>query len=140
MSPPRPTRVDRAGLRAPAQLSQEGFTLIEVLVALVITAIAAVGLVGATEAYVDRIRGMEARTAAQWVAENKIVEMTVSGSADPVAYELVPMLGETWRVQVVSRPSDDPELAALAISVGRLNSSESLVTMDFFVDRRRGQP
>jgi general secretion pathway protein I len=122
---------------APRDLNrrQEGFTLIEVLVALVIIAIATAGLIRATEGHIDQIRALQSRAAAQWVAENKIAELTVTGSSPAAGYELVPMLGETWRVLVRSRQSDDPELAAMTISVGSLEAPDPLVSMDFFVER-----
>ena len=114
---------------------ERGFTLVEVLVALVILAVAAAGLIGAAEAHVDTIRAMQSRAAAQWVAENRIAELTVSRDPAPKAYSIVEMLGQTWAVQVAGRPSDDPELEAMTISVAETDAPEPLVTMDFFRER-----
>lgn len=114
----------------------EGFTLVEVLVALVILAVAAAGLIGAAEAHVDTIRAVQSRAAAQWVAENRIAELTIGPEAVPETPYLVEMLGETWTVETADRPSDDPEIRAMTISVGAPDAAEPLVTMNFFLDRQ----
>ena len=116
---------------------EDGFTLVEVLVALAILAVATAGLIGAAEAHIDSIRAMQSRAAAQWVAENRIVELTVSRDAAPKPYELVEMLGQSWAVQVARRASDDPDLEAMTVSVTEVQGSEPLVTMDFFLERQR---
>jgi general secretion pathway protein I len=134
MPPPRRLPVAKP---APFGPGEEGFTLVEVLVAMVILAVAAAGLIGAAEAHVDSIRAMQSRAAAQWVAENRIVELTVSPAAAPPGGEVVEMLGQTWAVQVSRRQSDDPDLDAMTVSVAEPGSPEPLVTIDFFVDRQR---
>ena len=113
-----------------------GFTLVEVLVALAILGVAAAGLIGAVEAHVDNLGRLQARTVAQWVAENEITERTVLADAVPRDGELVEMLDRRWSVRVAPRPrpSDDPALAALVVSVAEAGSSEPLVAMDFFVE------
>ena len=114
-----------------------GFTLIEVLVALVILAVAAAGLIAAAEAHVDQIRGLEARAAAQWVAENRIVELTVSKELEPAPSGSVDMLGRSWAVSLARRQTDDPALRAMTISVAPEGEPEPLVTMDFFLEAPR---
>lgn len=116
---------------------EQGFTLIEVLVALVILAIAAAGLISATESHIDSIRSLQTRAAAQWVAENRIAELTISPDAAPPSAEAVVMLGQSWAVQVSERASDDPDLAAMTVSVAAAGAGAPVVTMDFFLDRRR---
>ena len=113
---------------------ERGFTLVEVLVALVILAVAAAGLIGAAEAHVDSIRALEARAAAMWVAENRIVELTASKEAEPRMSETVDMLGQSWAIALARRPNDDPELQAMTISVAPEGEPEPLVTMDFFLE------
>ena len=54
---------------------EDGFTLIETLVALVVLATSGVALLGATEAHIARIGALETRAAAQWVAENYLAEV-----------------------------------------------------------------
>ncbi len=123
----------------PKRRDEEGFTLVEALVALVILGVATAGLIGAAEAHVDSIRALESRAVAQWVAENRIAELTVSPDRAPRAYDLVEMLGQNWTVQVARRASDDPDLDAMTVSVAAQEQPEPLVTMDFFLDRGAGQ-
>ncbi len=123
----------------PEMRGEEGFTLVEALVALVILGVAAAGLIGGAEAHVDSIRALESRAVAQWVAENRVTELTVNSDRAPEAFDLVEMMGENWRVQVARRASDDPDLHAMTISVGPEEQPEPLVTMDFFLDRSAGQ-
>lgn len=117
---------------------EDGFTLVEVLVALAILAVATAGLIGAAEAHVDSIRSLEARAAAQWVAENRIAELTVASDAASRP-EAVEMLGRTWAVQVSRRASEDPDLDAMTVSVTEADQPDPLVTMDFFLDRAAAQ-
>lgn len=108
-----------------------GFSLIEVLVALMVLAVASVGLIGATEGYIDTVDASEKRALAQWVAENKIVELTVSGQ-QPKSYELIQSMGRTWKVQIATRKSDDPALRAHELYVSEPDSESPIVAMDFF--------
>lgn len=132
----RPSSVASEASPLPPQ-RDAGFTLVEVLVALVVLAVAAAGLIGAAEAHVDTIRAMQSRAAAQWVAENRITELTVSPEAVPKSGELVEMLGQSWAVRVSRRASDDPDLDAMTIAVAEPEAAEPIVTMDFFLDRRK---
>ncbi|WBY09406.1 type II secretion system minor pseudopilin GspI [Sphingomonas sp. 7/4-4] len=65
---PEQVRGDEVGTEA-------GFSLIEALVALAVLAIAAVGLMRTVESHIDSTRGLERRTAAMWVAENRLAEL-----------------------------------------------------------------
>lgn len=108
-----------------------GFSLIEVLIALMVLAVASVGLIGATEAYVDTVGASEKRAQAQWVAENKIVELTVSGQP-PKASELIEAMGGTWQVTVATRQSPDPALLAHELYVSEPGSESPIFAIDFF--------
>lgn len=113
--------------------AEQGFSLIEALVALLILAIAAAGLVRAAEAHVDSIRGLERRAAAQLVAQNRLAELALPGGG--AGTSSVEMLGERWTVAVVESATDDPDLAKLAVSVADPRDGNPLVTLDGFRDR-----
>mgnify|MGYP001481597527 FL=1 len=113
---------------------RRGFTLVEALVALTVLAVASAGLIRATEAHVDQVRGLQIRTIAQWVAENRLVEIQV-GQAVPVERtDRVDMLGRTWDVAVGLGASEDPDLAAVTVAVSPAGASRSSVVLTGFVD------
>lgn len=122
---------------APPAASQTGFSLIEALVALAVLAIATVGLMRTVEAHIDSTRGVERRSAAMWVAENRLAELEarIPAAAGDAPVE---MLGERWRVAVVRRRTDDPEIDRVRIQVFALGETAPLASLDGFVDGRTG--
>ena len=110
-----------------------GFSLIEALVALLVLAIGAAGLVRAAEAHVDSIRSLERRAAAQLVAQNRLAELALPGAqAGPATVE---MLGQRWNVAVNESGTDDPDLARLSVAVSGIGDKAPLVTLDGFRDK-----
>ncbi len=114
---------------------ETGFSLIEALVALAVLAIATVGLMRTVESHIDSTRGLERRTAAMWVAENRLAEMEAKAPTNP---DQVEMLGEQWRIAVTRRGTDDPEIQRVRIQVFAAQGSTPLASLDGFVDGRRG--
>ncbi len=112
-----------------------GFTLIEVLAALVIVAL---GMLGAIEAVTQNARNgtyLRDKTLAHWVAMNVITEQRLQQAAPPVAESSddVEFAGQRWhwtlkvsqtqvqsmrRLDVTVRPADAPDSTALASVAG----------------------
>lgn len=61
-----------------------GFTLLEVMVALVIVALALAGVATSMGQMIDTANTMRDRTFASWIAQNKITEMRLSGDMPKV--------------------------------------------------------
>ena len=120
------------GLPRPAV--REGFTLMEALVALTILAIAGTGLVRATEAHVDQVRGLQTRTIAQWVAENRLIELELEPASLAAGKERVEMLGRNWDVSVDVDATEDPDLAKVTVAVAPDGSGDSADVLTGFVD------
>ncbi|WP_448661326.1 type II secretion system minor pseudopilin GspI [Sphingomonas sp. CJ20] len=120
---------------APRPAHDDGFSLIEALVALAVLAIATVGLMRTVEAHIDSTRAVERRTTAMWVAENRLAELEARA---PAAAETVEMLGQQWRVKVDRRATDDPEIERVRIDVFPANETAPLASLDGFVDGRKG--
>ncbi|HEY4714241.1 MAG TPA: type II secretion system minor pseudopilin GspI [Aquirhabdus sp.] len=84
---------------------QKGFTLLEVMVALAIFAVAAVALTKAGMNYVNTVEGIETRTLAHFVAMNEAANMTVTqawleGSAEHNVEEQ----GRRWQIATQAFP------------------------------------
>lgn len=114
---------------------EDGFSLIEALVALTILAVSATALIGATEAYVGRVRGLEDRAIAQWVAENLLTELQVDSSMRDIPSRDVTMMGRSWIANVAYAETGDPDLARVTITVAPQGSGDSLVRFGGFIDR-----
>lgn len=114
--------------------SREGFSLMEALVALTILAIAGTGLVRATEAHVDQVGGLQQRTIAQWVAENRLIELELDPANLAEGNERVEMLGRNWDVSVDVDATEDPELAKVTIAVAADGKDSSAAVLTGFVD------
>jgi general secretion pathway protein I len=61
-----------------------GFTLIEVMVALVIVSLALAGVAASMGQMIDTANAMRDRTFASWIAQNKIAEMRLAGALPEV--------------------------------------------------------
>ncbi|MES2338859.1 MAG: type II secretion system minor pseudopilin GspI [Pseudomonadota bacterium] len=107
-----------------------GFSLIEALVALAVLAIATIGLVGAMEQHIDSTRAMERRSAAMWVAENRLAELGIGAAAG----DRVTMLDTNWRVATTTRATDDPEIARVRVDVFEEGGKSPTVSLDGFLD------
>jgi general secretion pathway protein I len=113
-------------------MKEDGFSLIEAMVALAILAIASVGLMRAVQSHIDSTRALERRAAAMWVAENRLTEL---GLGLPSGDRPVEMLGQNWRVAVTRTKTDDPDILKVHVEVFGAESAP-LASLDGFVDGR----
>ena len=112
--------------------SDQGFSLIEALVALAVLAIATVGLVRAVESHIDSTRAMERRAAAMWVAENRLAEIQL---ADPAANTPeAELLGQQWKVEVARTRTEDAGIDKVRIQVIAQGERTPLASLDGFVE------
>ncbi|URW74585.1 type II secretion system minor pseudopilin GspI [Sphingomonas donggukensis] len=117
----------------PRGRNDAGFSLIEALVALAVLAIATVGLVGAMEQHIDSTRAMERRSAAMWVAENRMAELGIGAPGG----ERVTMLDTNWQVRTARSATDDPEIAKVRVAVFEEGAKSPTATLDGFLDQPR---
>lgn len=116
-------------------MKDEGFSLIEALVALAVIAIAAVGLVRSVETHIDSTRAMERRAAAMWVAENRLAEIQL---ADPAANTPeADLLGERWRIETARTRTEDAGIDRIRVRVFAGSERSPLASLDGFVEGRR---
>ena len=119
----------------PPWQKQRAFTLVEVLVALAILAIALAAAVRATSLAVDSANESKLRTLATWLAQDRIAISTALTNTG----ERLPPVGESnevrnsagldFNVQTKISDTPNPAFRKLDVRVLRPNDSQTLVTM-----------
>lgn len=122
-------------LPGPGRLSAAGFTLIEVLAALVIVSLGLLGVITAVGQTANNAHYMREKTIAHWVAMNRLTEARLQPSAPKIdkTSDEVEMAGRKWRwtmivtqtpvesmrrIDVSVRPEDAPQDSSLAFVSG----------------------
>lgn len=115
-----------------------GFTLMEVLVALAVLAIALIAIVGASGQSVHQAAGLRERTLAHWIADNKVTELRLSnqwpdtGESDG-DYDMATQHWR-WTMNVVNTP--DPDLRRVDVKVALADKrDDTIATATGFVGR-----
>ena len=117
---------------------QEGFTLIEVLLALSIIGIAMLAAIRSSESTTRNLRYIQDRTIAEWVAQNALVmmELKIDGT-QPAAgrWQSTMQLAEReWFWQAVSNPTADPQILQITLEVRADEKSAPLTTLVTYWD------
>ena len=115
-----------------------GFTLIEILVALAILAIAVSAVVAAVSGHVSNAAYLRDRTLAHWVAMNKVAELQVGGDwpAPGTQEGDSLMAAQEWSWQVKVSATDDADVRRLDVNVfADKEHRDSLASMVAYVGR-----
>lgn len=113
---------------------EAGFSLMEALVALLVIGIAGAGVARTIQSHIDSTRALEMRAAAQWVAENRLVELALDTPRTVETRSDEAMLGQNWQVTTRLQSSEDPDLRQAIISVRAVSQKDPVATMRGFVD------
>lgn len=113
-----------------------GFTLIEVLVALAVVALALAAGLRAADALTDNARRLEDVVAAQWCADNQLTELRLRrmfpgvGDSDFACEQL----GRSFKGQLRTRPTPNPSFRRVDAEVSD-EDGRSLVTLSTVLPR-----
>lgn len=115
-----------------------GFTLVEVLVAVAVLAIAMAAVIAAMARQADNAGYLKQKTLALWVAHNRLAEMQLEGGAPSTGRSdgRVEMSGVEWRWDQTVRTTQDERLRRVDIEVrgpGQKESDGSLAQITGFV-------
>lgn len=118
----------------PFSRSSSGFTLLEVLVALAVLALAMGALVLTASREAQSLGDERARTLAQWVAANAIAEARLSGPLPTSGRRSgeVNMGGQHWRWQLDIAMATDEGIRRLDVSVRRGDEQVPLLSLSGF--------
>lgn len=105
-----------------------GFTLIEVMVALAILAVASASLIKVASQSLRQSASLEERTLAYWVAENKLTQMQLDRDTLSVgdSTDAIVMAGRDWEVKVHVIETSDPDLKRADVSVKLKENPKSI--------------
>lgn len=125
---------------------QNGFTLIEVLIATAVLALALGGFIAAGAHYADYARYIHDKTMAQWVAHNQLVKYQLAdGWPSTGTDEGNAEMGRRrwhWRAEISESPN--PAVRRVDVHVYRIDAetrkpeANSLATLSGFVTRNGG--
>lgn len=100
---------------------QGGFTLIEVLVALIVVSFGIVSVIQVTSQHVSNISELEKRMLASWVASNHIAEIRHNAKVERIRSgadtERVDMGGHTWRSRARLQDTEVEKVFLLTVEV-----------------------
>ena len=118
---------------------QSGFSLIEVMVAMVIIGVSLPVLVGRMQGILDQTIYMEERTYAHWIAENTLQELIVEQelseklSKQKKHQDTVSFGGREWSWNAEVIPTELPEMFRVNMSVSLENAESSLAEISGFI-------
>lgn len=117
--------------------SSRGFTLLEVLVAVAVLAVALAAILSGMARYADNASYIREKTIALWVAHNRLTEIkTATGWPDTGTSDgKVDMAGISWKWSENVQTTPDEQLRRIDISVQREGSDTSIATLSGFIGK-----
>ncbi len=119
----------------------QGFTLIEVMVALVVFSVVSVALVRNTTTSLRQSGMIENRTIAWWIAENEMASLRMLPRSDQnypssgSSRELVEMNNAAWDVETSIETTENDYVRRVVISVYKENQEDAKARLVGFLGR-----
>lgn len=112
-----------------------GFTLLEVLVAVAILAIALAAIIAGGARYASAAGDLREKTLALWVAHNRLTEIELLPTWPDIgsSSDDVDMGGQRWLWRVKVKKTDDPTLREIHIEVMKDGQKGSLVSLSAYL-------
>ncbi|TDP40168.1 general secretion pathway protein I [Idiomarina aquatica] len=117
--------------------SARGFTLIEVMVAMAIFGTAALAAVNAASSHLTSISQIQQKTFAQYVASNRLVELTLASQwpIEDNASGRMQMAEQDWQWQQQVVGTVTPDVVAVTVSVSKPNQDGEIIALTRYVRR-----
>lgn len=117
--------------------SSRGFTLIEVLAAVAVLAIALAAILSGMARYADNASYIRQKTVALWVAHNRLSEIKMAaGWPDTGTTDgKVEMAGLNWKWISDVKTTPDDQLRRIDVTVQREDSEATLATLTGFAGK-----
>ncbi|VAX06771.1 hypothetical protein MNBD_GAMMA26-1242 [hydrothermal vent metagenome] len=110
------------------KLPARGFTLLEVLIAMVVIGIALLALASTGSKQVNQLQQLQQQTLAHWVAQNVITEFRLAGIHPPGETSGVEKMGQqNWYWLLNAATASDPLLLRLDVQVYADSGHQQLV-------------
>lgn len=110
------------------QNKHKAFTLIEVVVALAIFAVAAMALTHVAMQYTQSTANAILRTKAQFVAQNEIAQMEINQeNLEGTQSKQVTSQGETWQIDKKAQATISPNVQRIEVQVSLFNAEQGKV-------------
>ncbi|ENU82581.1 type II secretion system protein I [Acinetobacter sp. CIP 102529] len=107
---------------------RSGFTLLEVMVALAIFAVAAIALTKVAMQYTQSTANAILRTKAQFVAMNEVARMEINQEwLDGTQSKQVTSHGETWQIDKKAQSTISPKIQRIELQVSLFNNEQGKV-------------
>ena len=122
-------------LSSTSKSHNQGFTLIEVLVALAIVAIALGTIIAITSQDIMRVDSMQKRMFANWIAQNKLAENRLNNIKNSVGTKdgSIIYAGSEWTWEIVTSKSGIENLLRMDVSVSNASDKVSIRKLTGFV-------
>lgn len=112
--------------------NQNGLTLIEVLIALLICAIALLAVISASNHSIETYSALQTKTLAMIAAENTMAAVQSGSITSPIQNQKTTLLGEDFFASVQFTPSSTAHLYSVSVSVKTAFSQTPIETLNSF--------